>query len=189
MFKQETKENSSMVQRGHSVIVASLFLAAVLSTSSWAQDSKHVESAEAEDESQATESSKSTEPKFDKDSIKKLSAEELGAEYSDYENLCAADRVIIRVEMDRREKENDRPVNLANIKKLNEQFGSVNPSEPTEEEEDAIPTLEEIKVTPPNSSAQPDQRVVIDTTDPRESRNRNRDKPPPSIPTVVPSRE
>ncbi|MCY4142227.1 MAG: hypothetical protein OXG08_00880 [Gammaproteobacteria bacterium] len=167
---------AAVSMRRHLFTVALAAIASLLAISGLSQESKLAPTDQAPVEA-------TPESKYTKDSVRELTTEELADLIGDCGDakLSEPDCVLLRNENSRRMQENDRPVDLASIKKPERPFGSGNQSEtnPTE-----MPELVDIPQTPPNSMAGATNIDNVVTSDPRDVRDGERTKPPASIPSL-----
>lgn len=138
-----------------------------------------------------------TESSYSKDYLETLTTTAL----ADLLQKCAdglmnnTDCTALRSENFRRTREKDRPVDIETIKpespfggidqSVNGELLAENPTSQKDKDEKRreIPTLEELRVTPPDSHTVATDSDTVVTVDPRDIRDRNRDKPPSIIPT------
>lgn len=178
MYNQVGGKFSSMTKRKRRSFVAFLIGIPFIAVASFAQESED-SNFQSEDAQKISTKQESDQPKskYTKDYLEKISI----AELTDLYKKCAdgllsnTECTSIRSENRRRDREGDETVDMETIE-INQPFGSVDQS--TE-----IPTLVEVPVNPPNSHSDTSESDAIVPLDPRDVRDRNRDKPPSSIPT------
>jgi len=104
-------------------------------------------------------------PVITKDTLKELSAEELANHLLRIDEFSEEEQTVIALEVQRRDNENDRPVDRSTIESS---FGKKVEVADTENE---LPRLEETSVSPPISTPYSDSGVNI-TSDPRDNREK-----------------
>ena len=178
MFNQMGGKFSSMTKRKRRSFVAFLIGVPFIAVASFAQESEdsNFQSKDAQEISTKQESDQSKN-KYTKDYLEKLSIAELTGLYKKCADglLSNTECTSIRSENRRRDREGLETVDMETIE-INQPFGSVDQSS-------EIPTLVEVPVSPPNSHSDAAESDAIVPLDPRDIRDRNRDKPPSSIPT------
>lgn len=180
MDRYSREETATVSARRHLFTVALAVVASFLAISALSQESKL---APIDPASEATTPS----DKYTKESVKDLTTEELADLIGDCgdSKLTESDCVLLRNENTRRMQVNDRPVDLATIKRPERPFGSENQDESDSDERKAeMPELVDIPKTPPNSLANAPGIENVVTSDPRDARDGDRTKPPASIPTL-----
>lgn len=184
MSNQKGRKFFSMTQRKQRSIVAFFIGVPFLAVASFAQSAEE-SNFQSEDAQEFSSNQKSEQPenKYTKDYLDALSSPELAGLLKKCADglLSSTECTSIRSECHRRDREGDRPVDMETVK-ASKPFGSVYQSDDADEKTE-IPTLVEVPVNPPSSHNDAIESDTIITVDPRDIRDRNRDKPPSIIPT------
>ncbi len=178
MFNQVGGKFSLMTKRKRRSVVALLIGVPFFTVAGFAQESEE-SNFQAEDAQEISTEQESDQPKnkYTKDYLESLSKDELTGLLKKCADglLSNTECTSIRAENHRRDRVGNGSVDMAEVEP-SEPFGSVDQS--TE-----VPTLVEVPMSPPNSHSDVAESDTIVPLDPRDSRDRIRDKPPSSIPT------
>lgn len=184
MFSQVGGKFSSMTKRKRRSFVAFLIGVPFFAVASFAQESEESNS-QSEDTLEISTTQESDQPKnkYTKDYLESLSKVQL----TDLLEKCAdgllsiTECTSLRSENYRRKREGIPHVDMETIEP-SQPFGAVYQSD-DDDEKTEFPTLVEVPVSPPSSHSDANEPDTIVPLDPRDVRDRNRDKPPSSIPT------
>ena len=172
------QENFQMFETYRYVTIVVVTISFLFSVSIWSQSTTESPSTVTSEEvsnsiskeTQTTEADDSVTPVITKTSVTELSAADLQDYLLRIDEFSEEQEMVILLEVQRRDNENDRPIDRSSI---GSSFGKKVVAEDVEvaTDDDALPRLEETAMNPPISVPYTDSEPPI-TSDPRDTRNR-----------------